>query len=57
MNQDKLEVVKQVMAKVNIDILRISSVQFSCSVVSDSWLKSGKVFEPRHSPWITKSQT
>ena len=35
-NQDKLELVKQVMARVNVDILGISSVQFSRSVVSDS---------------------
>ena len=34
MNQGKLEVVKQEMARVNVDIL--SSVQFSRSVVSDS---------------------
>ena len=34
MNQGKLEVVKQEMARVNIDIF--SSVQFSRSVVSDS---------------------
>ena len=36
MNQGKLEVVKQEMARVNINILGISSVQFSRSVVSDS---------------------
>ena len=47
MNQGKLEVVKQEMARVKIDILGISelkwtgmaefnSVQFSCSVVSNS---------------------
>ena len=49
MNQDELEVVKQEMARVNINILEIrelkcmgmgkfnfSSVQFSCLVVSDS---------------------
>ena len=47
MNQGKLEVVKQEMARVNMDILGISklrwtgmgefnSVQFSCSVTSDS---------------------
>ena len=36
MDQGKLEVVKQEMARVNINILGISSVQFSCSVVSDS---------------------
>ena len=34
MNQGKLEVVKQEMARVNADIL--SSIQFSRSVVSDS---------------------
>ena len=36
MNQHKLEVVKQEMARVNVNILGISSVQFSRSVVSDS---------------------
>ena len=36
MNQSKSEDVKQEMARVNADILRISSVHFSRSVVSDS---------------------
>ena len=49
MNQGKLEVVKQEMARVNIDILEISElkwtglspVQFSISVVSDSLRSCG----------------
>ena len=49
MNQGKLEVVKQEMARVNIDILEISElkwtgispVQFSLSVVSDSLRSCG----------------
>ena len=52
MNQGKLEVVKQEMARVNMDILGISklrwtgmgefnSVQFSCSVTSDSLQQYG----------------
>ena len=36
MNQGKLKVVKQEMARVNVDFLGISSVQFSHSVMSDS---------------------
>ena len=63
MNQGKLEVVKQEMARVNIDILEISelkwtgisSVQFSLSVVSDSailWTAAHQASCPSLSPWV-----
>ena len=61
MTQGKLEVVKQEMARVNIDILEISelkwtgisSVQFSLSVVSDSailWTAAHQASCPSLSP-------
>ena len=63
MNQGKLEMVKQEMARVNIYILEISelkwtgisSVQFNLSVVSDSailWTAAHQASCPSLSPWV-----
>ena len=54
MNQHKLEVVKQETARVNINILGISSLQFSFSVMSDSLqphgLQNTRLLSPSPTP-------
>ena len=58
MNQGKLEVVKQEMVRVNIDILGISSIQFSsvtqsCPTLYDPMNRSmpGLPVHERNQPW------